>query len=375
MVPYRGRFALRVARVILSLICAAWFLQSMGWTVGIVLALFAAHAIFSVLTLIEMAHDTPPRSALAMVMDAGYFLIWVSLAPDSWPAAFACAFLLASAALTQDWIPSAAAGGVAILLSLVVPPGGPGRLAVTVSAMVSVASVLTVYRRYLEQRMSTTLRHNVIIRSQAQGAREAERQRIAADFHDGPLQSFVGFQMRLELIRRLLEKRPEQGMDELRLLQELCKSQVTDLRAFVRSMRPADEGMSLAASLSRMTDSLQRDTGISATFEGEELHDPPEVEISLEILQIVREAFNNIQKHSGATQMKLSAHRRGRNVELAIADNGSGFPFAGAFTLDELDAARMGPVSIKRRIRMLAGELAIESRPGEGATLTFRVPF
>jgi signal transduction histidine kinase len=283
--------------------------------------------------------------------------------------------LLASAALTQDWIPSAAAGGVAILLSLVVPPGGPGRLAVTVSAMVSVASVLTVYRRYLEQRMSTTLRHNVIIRSQAQGAREAERQRIAADFHDGPLQSFVGFQMRLELIRRLLEKRPEQGMDELRLLQELCKSQVTDLRAFVRSMRPADEGMSLAASLSRMTDSLQRDTGISATFEGEELHDPPEVEISLEILQIVREAFNNIQKHSGATQMKLSAHRRGRNVELAIADNGSGFPFAGAFTLDELDAARMGPVSIKRRIRMLAGELAIESRPGEGATLTFRVPF
>jgi signal transduction histidine kinase len=32
-----------------------------------------------------------------------------------------------------------------------------------------------------------------MIRSQSQLAREAERQRIAADFHDGPLQSFISF--------------------------------------------------------------------------------------------------------------------------------------------------------------------------------------
>ena len=150
---------------------------------------------------------------------------------------------------------------------------------------------------------------------------------------------------------------------------------MADLRSFVRSMRPPDEGMSLAASLQRMADSLQRDTGITSTFTGEELHDPQEVDVSLEIIQIIREAFNNIQKHSGATRVGLSAHRRGRAVEIIVTDNGSGFPFAGTFTLEELDAARLGPISIKRRIKMLAGELALESRPGEGSTLTLRVPF
>jgi two-component system sensor histidine kinase DegS len=263
--------------------------------------------------------------------------------------------------------------GAAIVIALVTARFSP--LLFGVLSMSAIAVSLAFYRAYLEGRMSTTLRHNVIIRSQAQSAREAERQRIAADFHDGPLQNFIGFQLRLEIIRRQLERNVDVAKDELLQLQELCKSQVTDLRQFVRTMRPPDEGMSLAASLQRMADSLQRDSGITSRFTGEELQDPQEVDISLEIIQIVREAFNNIQKHSGATRVDLSAHRRGRAVEIIVGDNGRGFTFAGAFTLEELEAARLGPVSIKRRIKMLAGEMALESRPGEGATLTFRVPF
>ena len=73
--------------------------------------------------------------------------------------------------------------------------------------------------------------------------------------------------------------------------------------------------------------------------------------------------------------MGLSAHRKGRNIEIVVEDNGAGFPFAGAFTLEELDAARLGPISIKRRVKMLNGDLSLESRPGEGAKLTFQVPF
>jgi signal transduction histidine kinase len=106
-----------------------------------------------------------------------------------------------------------------------------------------------------------------------------------------------------------------------------------------------------------------------------ELRDPPEPDASLAVIQIVREAFNNIQKHSGAQSVEVRAERRGREVEVSVKDDGRGFPFAGAFTLDELDAARIGPISIKRRVRMLGGQLTIDSRPGDGAVLTFRVPF
>lgn len=369
MVPYRGRFALRIARLSVSLVCAALYLITGGFELNTLWVLLAVHAVYSALECIDIGYETRPRSWIAFAADAAYFGIWSWTLPSGVQAPLACAFFLASTALLHDRIRvlAAVAGALAVALATggIAPVIALGALAVTVAY----------YKHYLEGRMSTTLRHNVVIRSQAQSAREAERQRIAADFHDGPLQNFVGFQLRLEIIRRQMERDAEVARQELLQLQELCKSQVADLRAFVRSMRPPDEGMSLAASLVRVADGLQRDTGITCTFTGEELQDPPEVDIALEILQIVREAFNNIQKHSGATRVSLSAHRRGRQVEIVVDDNGSGFSFAGTFNLEELDAARLGPISIKRRIKMLNGELSLASRPGDGATLTFRVPF
>jgi signal transduction histidine kinase len=369
MVPYRGRFALRIARLSLLLVCAAWYLRSAAFEFNAVWTLLVVHAVYSALELIDRGFETPVRGWSAFVVDAAYFCWWAWAAPGGFQAPLACAYFLATAVILQDRsrVYAAVAGTLAVAATL----GGLPQ----VIALGALAIAVAVYKHYLEGRISTTLRHNVIIRSQALSAREAERQRIAADFHDGPLQNFVGFQLRLEVIRRQMERDAGVAMQELLGLQELCKSQVADLRAFVRTMRPPDEGMSLAASLVRVADGLQRDTGISCAFTGEELQDPPEVDIALEILQIVREAFNNIQKHSGATRVALSAHRRGRQVEIIVDDNGSGFAFAGSFTLEELDAARLGPVSIKRRIKMLAGEMSLESRPGEGAKLILRVPF
>jgi signal transduction histidine kinase len=372
MVPYRGRFALRIARLILSILCAGWYFRTNGFESTAATLLLAVHLGFAIFALVRWELESPSQLRLALAVDAGYYLLWVWLAPGSWQPVFASGYLLASVSLLQNLVSSAIMIAGATLIALVSPAGS---LTTAVLGMSAVAMAVCIYRRYLEHRMSMTLHHNVVIRSQAQIAREAERQRIAADFHDGPLQSFVGFQMRLEIIRKQMERNPDAALEELHSLQELCKSQVTDLRSFVRSMRPVDEGMSLAASLARMAELLQRDTGIAATFTGEELHDPQEIDVSLEILQIVREAFNNIQKHSGATRVSLSARRRSSNVEIVIEDKGAGFPFAGTFTLDELDALRTGPVSIKRRIRMLGGDLQIDSRPGEGATLTIQVPF
>jgi signal transduction histidine kinase len=373
MVPYRGRFALRIARLCVSFVCASVYLRSAGFEITPFAGLLAAHLLYSAIELVDVGFESPVRGFIALAMDAAYFGLWAWSAPTSFQAPLTCAYLLASLTLLHDRIRLSI--GVAAVLLFTLATSGFSPLAFAVVSLGALAIAVAFYRAYLESRMSTTLRHNVIIRSQAQSAREAERQRIAADFHDGPLQNFVGFQLRLEIIRRQLDRDVAIARDELLQLQELCKSQVADLRQFVRSMRPPDEGMSLAASLVRVADGLQRDTGITCTFTGEELQDPPEVDVALEILQIVREAFNNIQKHSGATRVALSAHRRGRAVEIVIDDNGSGFPFAGAFNLEELEAARLGPVSIKRRIKMLAGELNIESHPGEGAKLTLRVPF
>ncbi len=383
MVPYRGRLALRIARVALALLCLAWYARAADERFASILAVLAAYAVYAIGALFEAKFDSAIRAGVALIADALFFgfwnwLIaagWLAWPGAGWPATLLCGYLLASAAVLHDLKRVLAAGGAAVLLALSFAPRGEMALEWVALGAAGVALPAALLKRYLDRRLSHTLRHNVIIRSQAQGAREAERQRIAADFHDGPLQSFISFQMRLEIIRKLLGRDIEAARQELTQLQELCKTQVSDLRSFVRSMRPPDEGVSLPASLSRMVDQFQRDTGIQTSFASHnQIHDPAETEVSLELLQIVRETLHNVQKHSGATRMALSLGMRDHTIEIRAEDNGAGFPFSGSFSLEELELLRLGPASIKRRVRMLNGEMQIDSRPGQGATLEIRIP-
>ena len=374
MVPYRGRLSLRIARTTLAVACLAWYGVTAGWHLTWFSALLAAYAVYSLGALPEIRSKSATPAAIALLADAAYFALWAWFAPGSWMPSLTLCYLLSTAVILHDFVRTVSVAAVALVLALTLPvPVAPG-LIWTVLATGGVAVGLGVYKRYLSERMSTTLRHNVIIRSQAEGAREAERQRIAADFHDGPLQSFISFQMRLEIIKKLMSRDAARAAEELAQLQELCHTQVADLRSFVRSMRPADEGMSLGASLSRMVDSFQKDTGIAATFSAGQFPDPSATEAALELLQIVRETLNNIQKHSGATRVAVSAERGSKHLDVIVEDNGEGFPFAGKFSLEEMELLRLGPASIKRRVRMVGGEMTLESKPGQGAKLEIRMP-
>lgn len=235
--------------------------------------------------------------------------------------------------------------------------------------------IMALQKKALQDRLSAAAKQAVMFRSEAEHAREAERQRIAADFHDGPLQSFVGLQMRLEVVRKMLERDPVKAMDEITQLQELTKMQSAELRAFVRSMRPVEvDGAGLVPSLRKLVEGFGKESGISATFVGGNTRATPDPQTSLEILQVVREALHNVQKHSKASRITVGVGRQDSMFDLSIEDDGTGFPFSGAYTLDELDLLRLGPISIRRRVRVLGGEMMLDSQPGKGASLKIRIP-
>jgi signal transduction histidine kinase len=93
-----------------------------------------------------------------------------------------------------------------------------------------------------------------------------------------------------------------------------------------------------------------------------------------EFLQIAREALNNVRKHSKASQVSLVIEASEGGLDMIVEDDGSGFPFSGAYNLDELEILRLGPRSIKRRVRTLGGDLTIHSRPPEGTTVRVHIP-
>jgi signal transduction histidine kinase len=202
-----------------------------------------------------------------------------------------------------------------------------------------------------------------------------KRKLIGRLVDSGPLQSFISMQVRLDILGTLLKRDPASGMADLRELQQLARSQVSEVRSFLRSMKPVEvDGSDLVTSIRRITEYFQKDTGISARFTStaSEVRIAPET--GQELLQVIRESLHNVQKHSKATRVVVALEHPGKTVEISVDDDGAGFPFSGSFTLDELDLLRLGPQSIKRRVRSLGGDLEIESRPGHGAGLKFKIP-
>jgi two-component system sensor histidine kinase DegS len=234
--------------------------------------------------------------------------------------------------------------------------------------------LLALQKQLIQDRLSSALRRSVLSRSEAELARESERQRIAADFHDGPLQSFISFQMRLEIIRRMLERNPDVALEELLQLQELGRAQVTELRSFVRHMQPLEvTAQTLPATIRESVEHFERDSGITAELFVGNLGALSDA-VAPDLLQIVREALNNVRKHSRASHVTITIETVAGIVHVTVEDDGSGFPFSGSYNLDELELLRLGPRSIKRRVRTLNGELSIDSRPSSGASLRIRVP-
>jgi signal transduction histidine kinase len=375
-VPFWWLRGLRIARLVLA-VCALVRLlvagSGAGWAAFPLTGLYLA---FSVAAFWRIGAGGVGLVPLPFLADLSFFFL-LSRSADTAGAGLAAAsfaFTVLSAAVEHGW-QEVALGAACAALSLVVLPPRPALLAAAVFTGGGIALVMAIYLKLVRERLNLAAGQSVHYRALAEAARLSERERIADDFHDGPLQSFISFQMRLEVLRKLLERKPEAADAELEQLQELCREQVTELRAFVRGMRQAESGSAgLAASLRRLVESFQKESGIPAAFIGADIAGPEDPDVPLEVLQIVREALHNVQKHSKASRVAVTVTRNGGGIEIAIDDDGCGFPFSGVFHLRELDLLQIGPVSIKRRVRDLGGDLRVESWPGRGASLRARIP-
>jgi signal transduction histidine kinase len=314
---------------------------------------------------------------LVLFGDVVYFLVLVSTGTGSvvWLPAFFYLYVLAEAVFVYRASEVFVVVVVSAIFCVAVPSDDLFPIRRTTVVMGALAYAFSVYKKRLESRMEELECETGETRDEARRAREAEQQRIASDFHDGPLQSFISLQMRLEILRKLLERDTRAGMDDLRDLQTLAQQQVKELRAFVRSMRPPEmQGSNLHASARRICENFQKESGIPVSFVGGEGPLKFPEEMASEVIQMLREALHNVLKHAGATRVAVSLERVAKTLELSVDDNGGGFQFSGVYTLDELELLRLGPASLKRRVRALNAEMTLESRPGRGAGLKLRVP-
>ncbi len=205
-------------------------------------------------------------------------------------------------------------------------------------------------------------------------ASAAERARFARELHDGAVQSLIAVEMQVDVIRRQADANVPIGA-ELGRIQSLLREEVLKLRELMQQMKAIDvDADRLLGVLRDTVERFQRETGITARFvtDLEELDMPQRV--CREILRIVQESLVNVRKHSGARHALVRLSSNGEKWNLTVEDDGRGFEFAGRYNHDQMEEDGKGPLIIKERVRLIAGELTVESNPGQGTRLEITVP-
>lgn len=226
-------------------------------------------------------------------------------------------------------------------------------------------------------------------------AQEEERRRVARDIHDGPAQGLANVVLRAEFCEKLLDQDVEKVRNELADLKQLVRGSLQDLRKIIFNLRPMTlDDLGLVPAIRRLVTEIIEEHGIEGevVIFGEEKRLSRNLEVAL--FRIIQEALNNVKKHARAFNVYVKIQFGDDKIIINVRDNGQGFDtvrlvadkhnddkyydnlsaeeYAGDY--EEEGNESIGLQNIKDRVENLGGEFNINSKQGEGTTLSIKVP-
>jgi signal transduction histidine kinase len=225
------------------------------------------------------------------------------------------------------------------------------------------------------QQVGPAIYNVYLMRRLRERAGALERARFARELHDGAIQSLIAVEMQLDVLRRQSGTQAPVVNAELGRIQKLLREEVLKLRELMQTMKSFEVNADrLLGFVSDTVERFRRETGIAAEFVCELERVDLAQKACRELARIVQESLVNVRKHSGAHHVLVRLAQRAGNLQLTVEDDGKGFAFSGTLSNAELETTGKGPAVIRERVRLLAGELTIESTPGHGARLEVRIP-
>jgi signal transduction histidine kinase len=214
-----------------------------------------------------------------------------------------------------------------------------------------------------------------LLRRLRQRAGALERARVARELHDGAVQSLIAVEMQVDVLKRQAVEHSSPITSELGRIQDLLREEVLKLRDLMQQMKSLEvDWRTLPRFLTDAVEKFQRENGINARFVSELDDVAMPQRVCRELVRIVQEGLVNVRKHSKAHGVLVRLTSDKERWQLTIEDDGQGFPFAGRFSQVELEAMGIGPLVIRERVRLIEGELTVESNPSRGARLEVTVP-
>ncbi|HEY8526918.1 MAG TPA: histidine kinase [Acidimicrobiales bacterium] len=195
---------------------------------------------------------------------------------------------------------------------------------------------------------ATRLRRELLARAEAEREREtqrrveAERVRIAQEFHDLVAHTMAAVNVHMGVAVAAFDAQPDKARGALAQARASSKDALQELRATVallRDARPADavagpgpDGSpgpaAPAPRLAQVGDLAgpARAAGIAVTIEDGTAGLDLSPAVELAAYRIVQEALTNVVRHSGARHVAVSLRRAGDRLEVEVTDDGAGPP-------------------------------------------------
>ncbi len=210
----------------------------------------------------------------------------------------------------------------------------------------------------------------------------AERNRIARDLHDSVTQTIFSASLIADVLPVVWKRDAEEGKHALEELRQLTRGALAEMRTLLLELRPAGLAEArLSDLLKQLAEAIASRIRIpvKVQFEGEASL-PPEVKIAF--YRIAQEAFNNLAKHAGASEVEVVLKslparktKRGRPstsysraVRMSIRDNGCGF------TPETVSSEHLGLAIMRERANNCQAVFSVSSQEGCGTEISLRWP-
>jgi signal transduction histidine kinase len=204
-------------------------------------------------------------------------------------------------------------------------------------------------------------------------AEEQERRRLAAELHDDTVQVLTACLVVLDRLGHAADAAdPERISTVVGAARRTLAAATDRTRRLMFELRPPslqEEG--LAGALADLAGQLQEDAGVVTSVSvAPDRHHYVVEELAY---RTVREAVVNIRKHARATAVGIEVEARDGVLYGRVSDDGRGFDVDAAFQRSRRQR-RMGLDTMRERLQLAGGAVAVRSAPGSGTVIAFQLP-
>ena len=202
---------------------------------------------------------------------------------------------------------------------------------------------------------------------------ESERNRIARDLHDGPVQGVSAASLSLEAALLMIGAGDvDRGVDVLSKVRQELADEADALRSLMSGLRPPVlEERGLIPALREAVTRFGIEQGVETDLVGT-LPRPMSSDLETLAYRVVQEALTNAAKHARAGRVVVSVETTATSLRVEVEDDGRGFD--SAMTREFLRQGRVGLASMRERVELANGTFVIRSNPGRGTSIVATLP-